>query len=367
MKREQSFAPVSRTIILTALVVFVCLVSVRAQTVVPRVCVETGLKTGTVTLAQAVTAGVGAIKTDVRINGAAAIRMVINPGGANEETRLARSSDNSETQFTFSTLAGSASNPLIYAHSAGETIRWEADAEAFLGYHNLSEQTVVIPRGVTSGNYFSPISTLQPGQPNTFLSGIHDNVFSLKIISNYSYEWRLQDSRARFNSSEPGCVTITYQGRLSDVGAAANGQYDLRFTAFDALTGGAAQSAVVAIENAQVTNGIFTVQLNFYSAFSNNNNARFLEIAVRAATSTGEFTILTPRQPISTVPFAVNAQTALTATNVSGGFVQLPLTTNAPPAAECDEAREHGRQKVDVTNNRLYVCTNTGWKSAVLQ
>jgi hypothetical protein len=339
--------------------------------VIPRVCVESGLKSGTLTLIESVPAGGDFIRTNAPVNGAAAIRMVFNPGGANEETRLARNSGSSASIFILNPLSNSsANNPLIYAHSAGETIRWEADAEAFLGYHNLSEQTVVIPRGILSGNYFSPISTLQPGQPHTFLSGIHDNVFSLKIISNYSYEWRLGDSTAHFSSSAPGgCATITYQGRLTDANAAANGQYDLRFTLFNALTGGAAQSAVVAIENAQVTNGIFTVQLNFGSSFTNNPNAKFMEIGVRPGTATGTdpFTTLTPRQPITAVPFAVNAQTALTATNVSGGFVQLPLTTNAPPAAECDEAREHARQKVDVTNNRLYICTSTGWKSVVLQ
>jgi hypothetical protein len=60
--------------------------------------------------------------------------------------------------------------------------------------------------------------------------------------------------------AEQSCSTITYQGRLSAAGNAANGQYDLQFQAFDTETGGAAQSELITLENVQVTNGIFTVQ-----------------------------------------------------------------------------------------------------------
>ncbi|HEX8773099.1 MAG TPA: hypothetical protein VF735_05800 [Pyrinomonadaceae bacterium] len=48
------------------------------------------------------------------------------------------------------------------------------------------------------------------------------------------------------------------------------------------------------------------------------------------------------------------------------GYVQLALTAGAPPAADCDNAAEHGRMKVDATGNKLYVCTSTGWKSTTL-
>jgi hypothetical protein len=48
------------------------------------------------------------------------------------------------------------------------------------------------------------------------------------------------------------------------------------------------------------------------------------------------------------------------------GYVQLALTTGAPPSADCDEAPEQGRMKVDATGNKLYICTSTGWKSATL-
>lgn len=45
------------------------------------------------------------------------------------------------------------------------------------------------------------------------------------------------------------------------------------------------------------------------------------------------------------------------------GYTQLDLTTGAPPAADCDEASEHGRMKVDPSAGvfLLYICTADGW------
>jgi hypothetical protein len=44
-----------------------------------------------------------------------------------------------------------------------------------------------------------------------------------------------------------------------------------------------------------------------------------------------------------------------------GGYVQLDVLSAAPPATDCDEASELGRMKVDVVNDLLYICTNSGW------
>jgi len=45
------------------------------------------------------------------------------------------------------------------------------------------------------------------------------------------------------------------------------------------------------------------------------------------------------------------------------GYVQLDLTTNSPPAADCDDPSEYGRMKVDATNELLYICVASGWTS----
>ena len=61
----------------------------------------------------------------------------------------------------------------------------------------------------------------------------------------------------------------------------------IRLTLFDAAAGGAAQSEPVVIENAQAVNGIFTIYPNFYSALTNNNQGKFLEIVVRPGAASG--------------------------------------------------------------------------------
>jgi len=43
------------------------------------------------------------------------------------------------------------------------------------------------------------------------------------------------------------------------------------------------------------------------------------------------------------------------------GYTQLDLTSGAPPAADCDQAQERGRMKVDNAAGLLYVCVDSGW------
>src|SRR5262249_61941171 len=102
-------------------------------------------------------------------------------------------------------------------------------------------------------------------------------------------------------------TAFTYQGKLTDSGTLANGQYGLQFKLFDALSAGTQQGTTQTLSNVTVTNGIFTVPLDFGACPTCfNGSARFLEIAVRP-TSGGRFTTLTPRQPITSTPSALNA------------------------------------------------------------
>src|SRR5260370_19913832 len=70
---------------------------------------------------------------------------------------------------------------------------------------------------------------------------------------------------------------FTYQGRLTDGGTPANGNYDLQFALFDAVSGGTQIGATQTSSNVSVSAGIFSVPLDFgANAFPGAN--RFLEI-----------------------------------------------------------------------------------------
>ena len=120
---------------------------------------------------------------------------------------------------------------------------------------------------------------------------------------------------------------FTYQGRLTDGGSPANGVYDLRFVLYDDEIAGASVGGVVEKADVTVTNGIFVTNLDFgASAF--NGDARWMEIAVRPGTSTGAYTALSPRQAVTSTPYALYAKTA--------GSIAFPLTVSATPAAVLD-------------------------------
>jgi hypothetical protein len=101
---------------------------------------------------------------------------------------------------------------------------------------------------------------------------------------------------------------VTYQGRLTDGGTPASGEYDLRFILFNADAGGSQTGPILTNQNVTVTNGVFTTALDFgTNVFT--GQALWLEIAVRAGASEGAFAPLDPRQPLTAAPYALYALT----------------------------------------------------------
>lgn len=101
-------------------------------------------------------------------------------------------------------------------------------------------------------------------------------------------------------------TAFTYQGRLTDNDAPAGGTYDFEFKLYDALSDGTQVGSTVTQESVAVTEGVFTVQLDFgASAFG--GDARYLEVGVRAGGSADPYTPLSPRQPLTAAPYALYA------------------------------------------------------------
>lgn len=117
-------------------------------------------------------------------------------------------------------------------------------------------------------------------------------------------------------------TVITYQGRLTDQNAPANGQYDLRFIVYTQDVGGAQQGSIATLDNVMVTDGVFTVQLDFGgTAPFTNSTGLFIETSIRPGASGGAYTILSPRQPLTATPYAfkaINAETATDALQLGG-------------------------------------------------
>ena len=109
---------------------------------------------------------------------------------------------------------------------------------------------------------------------------------------------------------------FTYQGRLTDGGAAANGVYDFQFAARNDPSSVKQESETVVIQNVQVTDGLFTVLLDFTQDTA-SRGLRWLEIGVRPGDQTGDFATLEPLQPITSVPHAVRADTAQSASTAN--------------------------------------------------
>ena len=132
------------------------------------------------------------------------------------------------------------------------------------------------------------------------------------------------------NTTRGQGTAFTYQGRLEDNNQAANGTYDLAFSLYLANSGGSPVAGPATNLTVGVTNGLFTVQLDFGSApFA--MGARWLEMAVRT-NGAGAFTTLLPRQPLTPVPYAMIAaglSGPLPATQFGGTYGNA-ITLNNP-------------------------------------
>jgi len=153
---------------------------------------------------------------------------------------------------------------------------------------------------------------------------------------------------------------FTYQGRMLDGGQPGNGSYDLRFALADALAGGNYVGNPVTNAPVLVSNGVFTVVLDFGgSAF--DGTVRWVELGVRTNGSASPYIVLAPRQAVTPTPYALyalGAATAGTASNLSAGAV---LTGNGAGITNLAGANI---AVATITSNQLDAAT---WKLATNQ
>jgi hypothetical protein len=103
---------------------------------------------------------------------------------------------------------------------------------------------------------------------------------------------------------------VSYQGYLSDSGGPITGTVALRFSIYDALTGGSpiwqeTQTGVT------VSNGYFSVLLGSSTSLDASvfsSTTRYLQIEVDTTNTGSSYTTLSPRQQFAAVPYAYQAE-----------------------------------------------------------
>jgi hypothetical protein len=99
---------------------------------------------------------------------------------------------------------------------------------------------------------------------------------------------------------------LTYQGQLTQAGQPASGLYDLRACLFAEASTGQPLVCASDFNDWPVENGLFTLPLDFGSQHFTGQR-RWLQLSVRNAGSTSPHTVLSPRQTLSSAPYALFA------------------------------------------------------------
>lgn len=124
-------------------------------------------------------------------------------------------------------------------------------------------------------------------------------------------------------------TTFTYQGQLFASGTPANGSFVLRVRPFDQLTNGTALAPSITTPTLNVVNGVFTTTLDFGAGVFLGSPV-WIEIEVQAPASS--FVLLSPRQPVTPTPYAINAGklNGLDAAQlITAGSSLIPFSTGA--------------------------------------
>lgn len=127
-------------------------------------------------------------------------------------------------------------------------------------------------------------------------------------------------------------TAFSYQGKLNDGLNPANGLYDLQFGIFDAVTNGDQLGSYVTNSATPVSNGLFTVTLDFGNQFP--GDARWLDISVRT-NGAATFVTLAPRQELTSTPYSIqsaNATSAASAGSVAATNIDGTLSSGQLPS-----------------------------------
>jgi len=116
-------------------------------------------------------------------------------------------------------------------------------------------------------------------------------------------------------AADPPSSGFLYQGRLTQSGTTPTSNFDFQFNAYNALSAGTQVGSTLTFDDVAVNVGLFNIELDFGNDLF-TGEALWLEVRVREGTSTGAYTVLSPRQPL--LLFALNGKEAPLRTPLTG-------------------------------------------------
>jgi len=119
-------------------------------------------------------------------------------------------------------------------------------------------------------------------------------------------------------AATPVGTGFVYQATISDGTGPVSGSYDLHVTLFDAADGGSVVGGPLDFTDLSISNGLAILQLDFGGIVEDAD--RWLELEVRPAAGTGDFTRLTPRQRLHPTPYASYALEAVSAASADSSL-----------------------------------------------
>jgi len=150
----------------------------------------------------------------------------------------------------------------------------------------------------------------------------------------YAFTWTLAAvlllSHGHVLAQAPLGTAFTYQGQLKQGGIPVNNTADFECSLWDAATTppGNQIGTTQTVSGVQVTDGSFTLALDFGASAFNGEEARWLQIAVRSPSGSGTYTTLSERQALTPAPFSLQTRGI---TVGADGNVGVGTTTPAYP------------------------------------
>src|SRR5580658_5557542 len=112
-------------------------------------------------------------------------------------------------------------------------------------------------------------------------------------------------------------TAFSYQGLLQDNATPVNGYYDFQVKLYLDNQGNTQAGTTVTTNAVPVTNGLFTLSLNFGSGVFDSSNY-WMQIGVRS-NNVGGYSDLNPLQPVTPTPYAIYAENGAAAQSLSSG------------------------------------------------